>query len=781
MKLGDKVLYFQQLVTEGDLWKVMVMHEDGSESPQDFLGLMLVYVDDILVVGPSDVRQAVIQAIQAKWETSEPENIGSHQGVRFLGTELWCMSDGEWKMTQVNYTLDMLKRNLGPDVDLWPKKRVPILKDPEEKEGIELKDKEMIREAQRVVGELVWISTKTRPDLCYTVSRMATLITRDPLQVLEMGKVVWAFLAETYDHGLRFKLEPGDRNMNIFTDSSFAETCYGCVLVMRGQGLLLWKSGKQHVLSVSTAESELIELMEGASSGEAVKVVVEEILGERTRTTSYTDNAAAITIVTADSGSWRTRHLRKRASVLRARVAAGEWLVRYQAGVDMPADLGTKVLTVERFHLLKVLMGMFIEDGAKKETGSKKGGVKPVSECTAVALKAIILAAKLAQAKGDLDDQLLDRYSPIQVYRVGSSEDGSMMLWAVTAFVFGTFILIGVLIGMCLAERRLGATFENLEASFERIVVVNRPEFLRREEEDGQEETRDSMSSTAQVNGSQGVRRRRGGANAAAAPAGNGSTAAATPAGSGPSSVTAPAGSGLTDAATPAGSGPNIAAAPAGSRTVAAATPAGSSSATIATPAGSSSATNVAPAGSGPIIAAAPAGSGTNAAVAPAGSSPNIVAAPAGSVTTAAATPAGSSSATSSAPAGLASAQPSPVPAGQLNAAASSAAGGSIPAGSAAVVTFGRGQHVSQNRHVMHISPAGEKVHSSRLCHGLRKAKRIIDIQYCPVCVPNRHNFSSQMFTTGDGDDLHKRAEHVRELGRNDPIRYMTPCSLCFR
>ena len=48
MKLGDKVLYFQQLVTEGDLWKVMVMHEDGSESPQDFLGLMLVYVDDIL-------------------------------------------------------------------------------------------------------------------------------------------------------------------------------------------------------------------------------------------------------------------------------------------------------------------------------------------------------------------------------------------------------------------------------------------------------------------------------------------------------------------------------------------------------------------------------------------------------------------------------------------------------------------------------------------------------------------------------------------------------------
>ena len=70
------------------------------------------------------------------------------------------------------------------------------------------------------------------------------------------------------------------RDINIYTDSSFGETCHGCVLVT---ALLLWKSGKQSALSLSTAEPDLIELMEGAASGEAVKVVVEEIRGTRVR------------------------------------------------------------------------------------------------------------------------------------------------------------------------------------------------------------------------------------------------------------------------------------------------------------------------------------------------------------------------------------------------------------------------------------------------------------------------------------------------------------------
>ena len=188
-----KKLYLQQLTTESGLWKVMVKRPDHEhEAQEDFLALVLVYVDDLLVVGAKDVRQTFIDKIRERWETSEPEEVGESEGVRFLGTELWCLPDYEWRMTQINYTLDLLKRNLGPERDLWKGKKLRMNREPEEKEGVE-KDAQTVREAQRIVGELVWLSTKTRPDLMLTVARTATQISRDPQQAIAMGKVVWEY------------------------------------------------------------------------------------------------------------------------------------------------------------------------------------------------------------------------------------------------------------------------------------------------------------------------------------------------------------------------------------------------------------------------------------------------------------------------------------------------------------------------------------------------------------------------------------------------------------
>ena len=335
--------FLQQMMTEGDLWKVMKSSLEGQvEPPNECLGLVLVYVDDLLILGTPDVRDAVIQALQAKWETSEPEDVGQEKGVRFLGTELWCVPGGEWKITQENYTIDLLKRNLGSDMSLWPQKKVPLWKEPDFIPQ-ETKEISQVREAQRIVGELVWLSTKSRPDLMYVISKMGSMITRNPEAVPQMAQDVWAYLADTYDQGLRYQAPSDTQELCIHTDSSFGETCHGCILLQWGGGLLLWKSSKQSVLSVSTAESELIELVDGACSGEAVKVVLEELTSDRVHSMSFTDNAAAVSITTADSGSWRTRHLRKRASVLRARIAVGEWAVKHLPGNTMPADLGTKV------------------------------------------------------------------------------------------------------------------------------------------------------------------------------------------------------------------------------------------------------------------------------------------------------------------------------------------------------------------------------------------------------------------------------------------------------
>ena len=153
--------------------------------------------------------------------------------------------------------------------------------------------------------------------IMFVVAKMSSLITRDPKQVISMASQVWKYLANTIYHGLIYGNEEGARDLHVFTDSSFNDTCHGCTLVFWGEDLLLWKSSKQSAISVSTAESELIEVMEGAGAAEAVRAVMEELLDLRARVTSHTDSSSAVAIVGGDSGSWRARHLRKRAHTLR--------------------------------------------------------------------------------------------------------------------------------------------------------------------------------------------------------------------------------------------------------------------------------------------------------------------------------------------------------------------------------------------------------------------------------------------------------------------------------
>ena len=465
-------LSLEQMITEPNLWKIQ------KTSDQSLVGLMLVYVDDLLMLGTGPVLDAVVNAVQRVWETSTPETVNDVTGVRFLGAELYCQT-GKWWMTQANYIQDLLVRNLGENFDEGPKRRTPLLAEPETREDPPSKDLPTSREAQRVVGELVWVATRTRPDLVLTINRLASLITKDPQQVTQLARHVWHYLANTMDQGLLFQNQPDENQLNIYTDASFGEICIGCHLVMWGDSMLLWKSGKQSVVTASTAEAELVEILEGALSGDAVRVVLEEILDRKVRAVSFTDSTSALAIVTGDSGSWRTRHLKKRAHILRSKVELGDWLLRHLAGSELPADLGTKVLSYEKFRGHKVLMGMFL--GKESENGEKRvekseekekehaGGIKNV---TVQALRAIILFAKLAQARGERDGQVLIWTDRVALPSFADPASG-LPFFLILAMVF----FIGILLGAVLA-------WMMIYPYFHRVTLVNssnvipRPTFL---------------------------------------------------------------------------------------------------------------------------------------------------------------------------------------------------------------------------------------------------------------------------------------------------------------
>ena len=371
MKGGIKqkeVLKLKRMDSEPNLWKV-VPRDEEPEKEAEVRGLVMTYVDDLFLVGSEGLVSSILGEIKRKWKTSEPEWV-LDSPVRFLGLEVSKEKRGGeevWFLTQRSYVLDMLRKE-GEEIK---KRKIPIsrelaaeLVDPEE----EVLSEE-IRRAQKAVGELLWLLTRSRPDLMYVMARMCSQVTKCPRKVVDVADQVKGYLRGSPSEGLRFEKGQDDEvKLRVYTDASFSPDgteSHGCVIVLLGTTPISWKSGRQSMVALSTAESELMEVVEGFALGEAAAVLVEEIVGEVVRT-SYTDSQAAQAVMVNEGGSWRTRHLRMKAAHARQLIQQGVWSLHHVSGEDMIADVGTKPLASPRLKKLKKDMGM-VEVGREDE------------------------------------------------------------------------------------------------------------------------------------------------------------------------------------------------------------------------------------------------------------------------------------------------------------------------------------------------------------------------------------------------------------------------------
>ena len=87
-------------------------------------------------------------------------------------------------------------------------------------EGIHLElDPEDVLRAQKLAVSFIWLSTRTRPDICYAQSRISSMATKAPKAALLEGFRVLRYLQGTKEVGLHFKACDG-----------YEECCcvYGC-------------------------------------------------------------------------------------------------------------------------------------------------------------------------------------------------------------------------------------------------------------------------------------------------------------------------------------------------------------------------------------------------------------------------------------------------------------------------------------------------------------------------------------------------------------------------
>ena len=380
-KVEQEEFYFEPMTSEPNLWKVMKKEEIEQDVQT---GLMLVYVDDLLVLSEERIVRSVIETISSQWEVSEPEWLNAIKPTKFLGVEIWELPEGIF-VNQEKYLMDVLRRN-GQEEGLLS--GIPITKDQVQRleEEDEEKTLQDVRQAQRATGEFMWMVTRSRPDLMFALSKMSQSTLRSPKEVLRVAEQVWKYLRKTRREGLWFRREGGE-NLEVFTDSSYGPNgldSQGCVVVKFGGDAVMWKSGKQTVPSLSTAESELGEAIEGLTMGDSIDVLIQEISQRSYVKKIKVGNTAAVSLLTESAGSWRTRHLRLRAAHLRWRLGRLDWLVESISGEEQVADVGTKVLSSPRLETLKEMMMMgkveTKEEKVKKEEERKEEAKEPKKE-----------------------------------------------------------------------------------------------------------------------------------------------------------------------------------------------------------------------------------------------------------------------------------------------------------------------------------------------------------------------------------------------------------------
>ena len=325
-------------------------------------GHLLVYVDDMLLLTEPEVAQTFIEWLRVTWECTGLKEATAEEPLRFLGVDIYAELDESgslvgYSLAQESYIAELLRAH---DVRSNSKATAPVPKEwvrdlPPEEAFTEHE----LRSAQKITGELLWLAQRSRIDIAYTVGLMASWVARYPKQVSKIGLRLLEYLGNTKANRL-FLIPRRSEGLRIFTDASFAphgSHSISGIALQYDECCVVWKSKRQSLVTLSTAESELVSGCEGVVLGQSLEALICELEESRCSKHLMVDNTAAVTLA-AGGGSQRTRHLRVRSAFIRDMIDRNEIQVEHCPGDVQLADCLTKALMKTRLDDLCSLLGL---------------------------------------------------------------------------------------------------------------------------------------------------------------------------------------------------------------------------------------------------------------------------------------------------------------------------------------------------------------------------------------------------------------------------------------
>lgn len=334
-----------------------------------FYSFILVYVDDLLIISTTQEEvDQIVAELGTLYKLRRAANV-----ELFLGTHLNWQGGGEnmqqtLRISQEMYVQSILRR-FGM-VDCKPA-ITPMI----EKfyNGLSAEEDETIVDIQlyqQMIGSLLFLALRTRPDILVAVLTLARF-QQSPTSYCHRGaKRVLRYLKGTSDYGILF--QPGDNDLSAYVDSDYASDVISRksisgFAVKLGSAAVVWGARKQPSVALSTCEAEYFAMSIAAQEVVWIRKVIQEAgLPMNVPTALRSDNRSAICWATGEKlPSKRAKHIDVRVHFIRDLVARKELQIEYVSTEENDADMLTKPLSRQKLN--KALARIWLQGAVEEE------------------------------------------------------------------------------------------------------------------------------------------------------------------------------------------------------------------------------------------------------------------------------------------------------------------------------------------------------------------------------------------------------------------------------
>ena len=273
--------------------------------------VVAVYVDDIILGSKNEsILRQMKQELSTKFDMKDLGPLHHFLGVTVIQDQL---GENIW-IGQPTYTEKVLHRfdmhNSKPvSSPINPNVKLSACENPDD-----VCDQKLYR---AVVGSLLYLQTKTRPDIAFVVSIAARFCASPTKEHWTAVKRILCYLKGTQQFGLVYKANTSSDEIAGFSDSDWAgdvgdrKSTSGYAFLLGGAAVS-WKSTKQTTVALSTAEAEYIALFSASQEAIWLQQLISDLSKKALhKMIIYEDNQYTICLAKNQAVHGRTKHIRR--------------------------------------------------------------------------------------------------------------------------------------------------------------------------------------------------------------------------------------------------------------------------------------------------------------------------------------------------------------------------------------------------------------------------------------------------------------------------------------